>query len=160
LAAAEKKVGFTLRDDLFGALGDTFIHWSMPLGSITSPPEMAFLVKVKDQDRVIKVFKSLAALTNGMVDIEEGEKRGLKVHELRVNLDPSGGMAMNPFELIRPTMTFQGGYLIAGFSPGDIKRVVDRMGRADDPKGDIRSNKEFEPYLAKLPKELLSLSFD
>jgi hypothetical protein len=159
LAAMEKQVGFTLRDDLFGSMGDTFIYWSMPLGTITSPPEMAFLLKVKDQDRIIKVFKSLTALSNGMVEIEEGEKRGIKVHSLRVNIDPAGGMGINPFDLITPTMSFQGGYLIAGFSAGDVKRVVDRMGRADDAKGDIRSNKEFEPYLAKLPKDLLSLSF-
>lgn len=159
LDAMEKQVGFTLRDDLFGALGNTFIYWSMPLGTITSPPEMAFLLKVKDQDRIIKVFKSLAAMTNGMVEIEESEKRGIKVHQLRVNMDPSGGMGFNIFDMISPTLTFHDGYLIAGFSAGDVKRVVDRMARADDPKGDIRSNKEFEPYLAKLPKDLLSLSF-
>ncbi len=159
LAEMEKQVGFTLRDDLFGSMGDGYAWWMMPMGTITAPPEAALVVKVKDQERLVKVLKSLSAMTDGMVEIEEGEKRGIKAFQIRVNADPSGGMGVNPFDILSPTFSFHDGYLVAGFSPSDVKRVIDRMGREDDPKGDIRGNKEFAPYLAKLPAEMQSLSF-
>lgn len=159
LGGMEKQLGFTIRDDLFGSLGDTWCTWSMPMGNITSAPEMAFLVKVKDQDKIVKVLKNLAALTDGAVEIEEGEKRGLKAYQVRVNADPLQGMGVNLFDIINPTFAFKNGYMVAGFSASDVKRVFQRMDREDDPKGDIRGNKEYAAIAAQLPAEVQSVSF-
>lgn len=159
LAEMEKQLGFTIREDLFGSLGDHVIRWSMAMGAITSTPEVAFLVKVKDQDKVVKVLKGLAALTNNMVEITESTKREVKAYTVRVNFDPSGGQGMNPFDMISPTISFKNGYMVAGFSASDIKRTFQRMDREDDPKGDIRSNKEFMAFADSLPKDVQSLKF-
>jgi hypothetical protein len=160
LAEVEKQVGFRVRDDLFGSIGDHYMTWSMPMGTISSAPEVALLVKVQNETKIVDVLKSLAQMSDGMVEIEEAEKRGLKVYQLRVNFDPTGGRGgMNPFDMFTPTFAFKNGYLVGGFSASDIKRVFQRMDREDDPKGDIRSNREFAAVADSLPKELESVSF-
>lgn len=160
LGQMEGQLGFKIRDDFFGAFGDHYINWSMPVGSIAAPPEMAFLVKVTDETKLVKVLKNLAKLTNGMVEIEEGEKRGVLVYQLRINFDPTKGMGMNPFDMFQPTFAFKNGYLVGGFTAADIKRVFQRMDRKeDDPKGDIRGNKEFAAIAAAIPAGVTSLSF-
>ncbi len=160
LAEMEKQLGFNIRDDFFGSLGDHMISWSMPMGTISAAPEMAFLLAVKDEAKIVNVLKSLTKLSNGAVELEEGEKRGLKVYQLRVNLDPMHGMGnFNFLDALQPTFAFKGGYLVGGFSPGDIKRVFQRMDREDDPKGDIRSNKEFAAVASSIPTGVDSLSF-
>jgi hypothetical protein len=131
----------------------------MPMGNITSAPEMAFLVKVTEEERLVKVLKNLAKLTQGMVEIEEGEKRGLKAYQVRINYDPTQGMGMNVLEAISPTFAFKNGYMVLGFSASDVKRVFQRMDREDDPKGDIRGNKEFVAVAESMPSGLESVSF-
>jgi hypothetical protein len=161
LTKLEQQLGFNVRDDFFGAFGDHYITWSMPMGTISSPPEMAVLVKVTDEQKLVKVMKNLAKLTNGIVEIEEGEKRGVKAYELSVNFDPTQGMGgMNVFDMIRPTFAFKDGYMVAGFSASDVKRVFQRMDRKDDdPKNDIRGNKEFAAVAATIPTGVDSVAF-
>jgi len=161
LAAVEEKLGFKVREDFFGSFGDHYISWSMAMGSATSAPEMAFLVKITNEEKLVKVLKNLAQLSDGMVEIEEGEKRGLKAYQIRVNFDPTQGMGMgmNPFEIVQPTFAFKNGYMVAGFSASDVKRVFQRMDREDDPKGDIRSNKEFVAVAGQLPAAVDSVAF-
>ena len=159
LGGIEQQLGFKVRDDFFGSFGDHYITWSMPMGTITSAPEMAFLVKINDEEKIVKVLKNLTKLTDGKVEIEEGEKRGLKAYQVRVNFDPTQGMGMNPFDVLTPTFAFKSGYMVVGFSASDVKRVFQRMDREDDPKGDIRSNKEFAAIATQLPAKLGSVSF-
>jgi hypothetical protein len=106
-------------------------------------------------------MKNLAKLSNGMVEIEEGEKRGVMAYQIRVNFDPTQGMGgMNPFDMFQPTFAFKQGYMVAGFSASDVKRVFQRMDRKEDePKGDIRGNKEFAAIAASIPTGVTSLSF-
>ncbi len=160
LAEIEKQLGFNVHDDLFGSLGDHLITWSMPMGTISSAPEVAILMKVNNEDKLVKVLKSLAQLSNGLVEIEEGEKRGLKAYQIRINFDPTQGMGgMNPLDMFQPTFAFKAGYMVLGFSASDVKRVFQRMDREDDPKGDIRSNKEFTAIASSLPSGIDSVSF-
>jgi hypothetical protein len=159
LAKMEEQLGFKVRDDFFGSLGDHYIQWSMPMGSITSPPESAFLLKVTNEDKLVNVLKNLAKLSNGLVEIEEGEKRGVKAYQVRINFEPPQGMGMNPFDMLQPTFAFKGGYMVVGFTASDVKRVFQRMDREDDPKGDIRSNKEFAAIAASIPAGVDSISF-
>lgn len=160
LAEMEKQVGFRVRDDLFGSIGDHYITWSMPMGTISSAPEMALLLKIQDEQKFLSVLKALAQMSQGMVELEENEKRGVNVYQLRVNFDPTQGRGgMNPFDMFTPTFSFKGGYLVGGFSASDIKRVFQRMDREDDPKGDIRGNKEFAAIADRLPAGVDSVSY-
>jgi hypothetical protein len=161
LGRLEEQLGFRVRDDFFGAFGDHYITWSMPIGSISSPPETAVLVKVPDEQKLVKVLKNLVKLTNGMVEIEEGEKRGVKAYVVRVNFDPTRGMGgINPFDMLQPTFAFKNGYMVLGFSAADVKRVFQRMDRKDDePKNDIRGNKEFAAIAAQIPAGVSDVSF-
>ncbi len=161
LAEIEKASGFSLRDDLFGAMGDTMIKWSMPMASIAAPPETAVLIKVNDADKIVKALKAMAGMSNGAVELDEAEKRGVKTYQFRINMDPMRGMGMNPLDVLNPSFAFKDGWLVAGFAPADIRQTFKRMDRSDDdPKSDIRSNKEFAAYLSQLPKEVQALSFD
>ncbi|MCA8976478.1 MAG: DUF3352 domain-containing protein [Planctomycetes bacterium] len=161
VAQVEQQLGFNIRDDLFGSFGDHGISWSMAVSTIMSMPESATLVAVKSEEKVVKVLRSLAQLSDGMVELEEGERRGIQVYSLRVNWEPPQGMGMgmNPFDMFTPTFAFKDGYLVLGFSVGDIKRVFKRMEREDDPKGDIRSNKEFAAIAGSIPANIESLSY-
>lgn len=160
LGEVEQQVGFKVRDDLFGAFGDHYISWSMPMSSIGAAPEVGMLIKVNDEERLVKVLKSLTAMSQGMVDLEEADKRGIKTFQLRVNMDPTNGMGgFNLFEMFTPTFAFKNGYLVGAFSASDVKRAFARMDREDDPKGDIRSNKEFAAAIANVPAAVTSLSF-
>ncbi|MGE3350189.1 MAG: hypothetical protein AB7O84_00545 [Planctomycetota bacterium] len=161
LAGMEQKIGFNLRDDLFGAVGDTVVTWSMPMASMMAPPEVAILIKVNDQDKVVKVLQTLCGMSKGRVELDEAEKRGVKTYQFRLNLDNMQGMGgFNPLDMMNPSFAFKDGYLVAGFSPSDIRRVFQRMERTeDDPKGDIRGNKEFAAYANQLPEHMQSMSF-
>lgn len=159
LASLETQLGFKIREDFFGSFGDHYINWQMPMGTITSAPEVAYLVKVTNEEKLVTVLKNLAKLTDGKVEIEEGEKRGLKAYQVHINFDPMQGMGMNIFEMITPTFAFKNGYMVCGFSPSDVKRAFQRMDREDDPKGDIRGNKEFAAVAGQIPASVQSLSF-
>ncbi|MFK7739454.1 MAG: hypothetical protein AB8H80_03955 [Planctomycetota bacterium] len=155
----EAQLGFSIRKDLFGSLGDHYINWSMPMGTITSAPEVAMLMKVTNEEKLVDSLMKISAMTNGMVEIEEGTKRGLKAYQIIINYDPMDGMGMNPFDMLQPTFSFKDGYMVLGFSASDIKRVFRRMDREDEPKGDIRSNKEFMAVAQTIPEGVSSLSF-
>ena len=159
LAEMENQLGFSVRGDLLGSLGDHYISWSMPMGTITSAPEMAYLIKVNSEEKLIGALKNMAALSQGMVELEEATKRGLKSYQLLVNFDPMDGMGMNPFEMFQPTFAFKDGYMVMGFSASDVKRVFKRMDRDDNPKGDIRSNKEFMAVQDQFPEGITSMGF-
>ncbi len=160
LAQIEGQLGFTIRGDLFGSIGDHYISWSMPMGTISSAPEVAMLLKINNEEKFISALKNLSALTEGMIEIEEGTKRGVKSYAVRVNSDMSEmPMGINIFEMFQPTFAFKDGYMVLGFSASDVKRVFKRMDRKDNPKGDIRSNKEFMTVAASIPQGVTSLAF-
>ena len=159
LAQLEGQLGFSIRQDLFGSFGDHYISWSMPMGTISSAPEVALLVKINNQEKLVGALKNLTAMTDGMLAIEEGVKRGVKSYQVHINFDPSQGMGINPFDMIQPTFAFKDGYMVVGFSASDVKRVFKRMDRDDNPKGDIRSNKEFVAVAESIPQGVNSLTF-
>ncbi|MHC5062750.1 MAG: hypothetical protein ACYTG5_02105 [Planctomycetota bacterium] len=157
LGSFEQQLGVSVREDLFGAFGNKFIYWSMPMSGITATPEMAILIEVKDKDRLMKALGVAESMSNGIIELDEIDRRGLKAYQLHVNppID-NNAMPMNPFDMFTPTFVFESGYMVVGFTTGDVKRTLARLTRDDDPKGDIRSNEEFTPFLEQLPKEGLS----
>ena len=159
LAMVEEQMGFSIRKDLFGAMGDHYVTWSMPMGTISAAPEMAFLMKVNDEQKLLGSLQSIAAMSDGALEIEEATKRGLKSYQILLNADPMDGMGMNPFDMFQPTFAFKDGYMVMGFSASDVKRVFKRMDRDDNPKGDIRSNKEFMAIADQIPSGVNGLSF-
>ena len=159
LAMMEEEIGFSLRKDLFGSFGDHYITWSMPVGTISAAPEMVLLVKVNSEEKIVSAMKNMAAMSQGAIDIEEGTRRGVKSYQINVNMDMSQDMGINIFEMIQPTFAFKNGYMVMGFSTGDVKRVFKRMDREDIPKGDIRGNKEFAAVADMIPSGVSSVSF-
>ncbi|MGK0153718.1 MAG: hypothetical protein ACI9SE_000666 [Neolewinella sp.] len=159
LSQIEGQLGFTIRGDMFGSIGDHYVSWSMPMGTISSAPEVAILLKVNNEEKLVNALKNLTALTQGMVEIEEGTKRGVKSYAVQINWDSSENMGINIFDMFQPTFAFKDGYMVLGFSASDVKRVFKRMDREDNPKGDIRSNKEFMAVAATIPPGVTSLSF-
>lgn len=161
LQGFEQQLGVSLRDDLFGSFGDHFITWSMPMSGLGATPEMSILIRVKDEQRLMKALKVAETMSQGYLELDEIDRRGFKAHQLHLSMPNSGGfMAMNPLDMFTPTFVFQDGYMVIGFTTGDVKRTLKRMAREDDPSGDIRSNEEFSPYLSKLPKQgISSLTF-
>ena len=161
LEGVEAQLGFKIREDLFGALGDELIWWSMPMASITQAPDIGVLVKMRDDSKFLKVAKALVGMSEGSVEIDDVERGGHKMHILKINADPTGGGGMNPFaSLIVPTFAFKNGYMVLGLSANNVKKLLERMDREDDPKGDIRANAELSKALENLPKGTLSsLSF-
>lgn len=160
LGEMEKQLGFSVRNDLFGSIGDHYYTWSMPMGTVMGPPEMAFLLRVTDEKKLLKSLEGLARMSQGVIEIEAGERRGVQAHEIRINLEGLPGMGgVNPLQSVQPTFAFKNGYMVLGFSASDLKRVLQRMDRADDPRGDIRGNKEFAAIAASLPSDVTSISF-
>ena len=161
LAASEKELGFSLRDDLLLAFGDHYAMWALPQASLNTPPESTILIKVKDDARVLKAIKGLVAASDGRLELEEGEKRGIMVYQLSVNAEEIEGLGgMNPLEAYMPTFSFKNGYLVACFSPSDVKRAFARLDRKEDePKGDIRGNKEFASIAASIPADVTYFSY-
>ncbi len=160
LGEMEKQLGFSVRNDLVGAIGGHYVIWQMPVSTISAAPELALLVKA-DEAKLVPALKALAKATQGMFGIQENQKQGIKFYELTLDADRLGqaqGLA-KVLDVIQPTFAFKDGYLVGSFSPNDIKRHFQRMDREDDPKNDIRSNKEFVGIAAQLPGSLESVSF-
>lgn len=154
LAKLEEHIGFKIQEDLFGALGDEFIWWSMPIASIAQAPDLAALFKMRDEKKFMKVVKSLVGMSDGTVEIDDVERGGHKMHILKINAEGGGS---NPLaSLIVPTFAFKNGYMVFGLSANNVKKNLERMDREDDAKGDIRSNPELAKLLEQMPKEGLS----
>lgn len=159
IADAETKMGFNIREDLFGAIGDTMITWSMPMAQITSTPEVGVLLKVNDDQKVLKVLKAIAQMSDGDMTLDESEKRGVKSYQITMNTDDMQG-GVNPLAQVNPVFTFHKGYMVMALQPSELRRIVLRMDRTeDDPKTDMRGNKEFAPYFETLPQGVTEISF-
>jgi hypothetical protein len=160
LAQMEEQFGMSLQKDLFGAFGDEYVYWSMPMAAFGTAPEMAILLKVNDEERLLNTLNLVAAMSEGAFAIDKVERRGITVYQVRVEMDMGADMGgMNPLANFVPTFGFKDGYMVMAFSTGDVKRAFTRMEREDDPTGDIRTNPEFAPSLAEIPMAADSLSF-
>jgi len=161
LAHYEEQFGATIRDDLLGALGNRIITWSMPMtGQLTATPEMAVLLQVRDQEKLLKSLNTLAQLSDGAFEIGESTRRGLKLYQVQINYNPMGGSGFSPMDMFMPTFAFKNGYMVAGLNSGDVRRAFKRMDREDDPTGDVRGNEEFKAYLDRIPSQgVQSISF-
>lgn len=153
----EKQFGLTLKEDLFGVLGDHYVMWSMGWSSFMQVPEGALLVKVKDEARLVKMLETLANLSEGWVELIPTERRGAKTYRLETNPEmmPNEAVAML-LSAVQPCFAFKNGYMVAALSSGDVRRAMKRMDRDDDPKGDIRGNESFAEYVGRIPKENLN----
>src|SRR5690606_33676006 len=71
-----------------------------------------------------------------------------------------GAFGDNPMEgalaFLKPSFGFKDGWMVAALSPSHVRQAFQRVGREDDPSGDIRSNKEFASLLPRLGQEPIS----
>jgi hypothetical protein len=96
-------------------------------------------------------------MSQGLFGFPSSERRGVKTWRLDVSpvgLDPE---ILQVVEMVTPSFTFKDGYLVVAFSPGDVRKAVQRMDREDDPKGDIRSHAEFKAYLGTLDQQQVQI---
>ena len=133
LAKMEEQLGFSVRNDLFGSLGDHYITWSMPMGTISSAPEDRDAAQDQQRGEARqRPQEPDSALTQGMVEIEEGTKRGVKVlSAVQVNID---SMRRHGRHQHRSTCSSRRSRSRTatwwlGFSASDVKRVFKRMDR-------------------------------
>jgi hypothetical protein len=162
LGAMEEQFGMSVEKDLFGAFGDHMVTWSMPSAAMMSAPQMGMLLKVTDEQKILKALQTIADNAQGMLTLKK-PRRG--TWQLRVNMDVNemaGGMlgGMNPLHSYVPHFKFQDGYMVMAFTSSDVKRALARMERENDPADDIRSNPAFAAYADQLPETgITSLSY-
>ena len=158
LSAVEQEFGVNVEEDLFGALGDQIVWWSEGIQNLMAPtPDMAIVVAVSDEERLLANLLRASEMSQGLFGFPSSERRGVKTWRLDVNpvgLDPE---ILQVVEMATPSFTFKDGYLVVAFSPGDVRKAVQRMDREDDPKGDIRSHAEFKAYLGTLDQQQVQI---
>ena len=155
LAQMEEQLGMSVENDLFGAFGDDIVTWQMPMAAIGTTPEMAIVLEVPEPERLLRTLDTISQLSQGKFSVKKTRRETYRVN-LDIDLSEMGGdfgaMGMNPLDMFTPTFAFQDGYMVVGFSTGDVMRAFKRLAREDDPSDDIRSNPEFAPYLKEMPE--------
>lgn len=162
LSQMEQQLGVSLREDLIGSMGQQLVTWSMPMagfGAMT--PEMGIVMEMREPDRFMRALEAAAKMSQGAIELDKIERRGLEAHQLRFNFDLGNtAMPMNPLASMSPTFVFDKGMMVAAFTSSDLRRTMARLEREDDPSGDIRSNEAFAPLLSQLPEDgVTSVSF-
>ena len=154
LDSAEQQFGVNLEEDLFGALGDQIVWWSEGIQNLMSPtPDMAIVVPVNDGERLLANLQRASSMSEGLFEFPNSERRGVETWRLEVNPAGLDAEILQLIGMMTPSFTFKDGYLVVAFSPGDVRKAVQRMDREDDPKGDIRSHAEFAAYLGTLNQQ-------
>lgn len=162
LAEVEKQLGFTIRDDLFGAFGDQVLQWSMPMQGI---PGMGggtlinalFLVHMKDQDRLLKCLKGLSQLAKGHFEFDSNTRDDITTYYIKLNVDLSDVLPVSvPLDMVQPVFGFQGDYMVLGFSRADVRKTIKAMAAEKPESETIRANKEFAAMLSEVATERLT----
>lgn len=150
MGGLEEQIGLSLKNDLFGAFGDQYVFWRMPLAGLAmTSPELAVLVEMKDADGFLKTMSVIEQASGGMVALKPVQRRDVTLYQLRVELDLNDFGGINPMDFLTPTFTFKDGYLVAALSTNDVLTWSRRMDREDEPSGDVRSNPQFAGYFDK-----------
>jgi len=158
LGEIEKQVGLSVQNDVFGAFGPECIYYAMPVSGLMGTPEMGVLVGCKDPAKGLRVIKTLAGLSKGIVEIvDDKDEDGTVFHSIDVDftdIAPGFDMSMLGGE---PTFTFKDGFMVFSMSRADCRSILKRLSGDGGP--DVRTNAAFKPYVATLPKTMNSLSF-
>jgi hypothetical protein len=164
LAEAEKQVGLSLKEDLFGAFGHQMVSFARPLSSATMMGggfmNGTILIQIKDQARLLKSLGVAKQLSQGYLEVEESERRGIKRWNVRLTEDPfRGELPVDITTMLVPTFSFEQGYMVLAFSKEEVEKTVKAM-KVTPTGEDVRKNASFQALLASLPKQgLTGLSF-
>ncbi len=153
---AEKKLGFSVEQDVFNAFGSEFISYSMPMAGLGGAPEMAFLVSCPKPKKTVEVLRKIGKITGGYFDLVENETEdGGVFYAVDIQLDTGGGM--DPMAMIEPTLAFEKGFMIFGLSRADVKGAIKRL--SGNNKTSILDNKVFQAVKGTLPKDVDGVTF-
>ena len=156
LAQGEEELGFSLRNDLFGAFGERMVQWRMPI--FGTSVEYGLIMEVKNQDAILKTLSSVAETSDGAITIKEYDRRGLKGWAVTIDLDlsmlgpdASQAASMLPSRL-RAIFTFKDQYMAVSSTSSQLRELLKRMDRnlespSDD---DVRTKPGFAPNMATL----------
>jgi hypothetical protein len=144
----EGLIGVKLREELFGSLGDMFVHYNSPAEGVLGLGGV-YLVKVKDAD---KLQKAMDKLVNGLGGLPIGVTTNRReYHKAEITEIQLGGEGT--FQL--PAYTIHKGWLAFSLYPQPIKGFVLRA------NGDLATWKpgaNLSKRLAKFPDEFVSIS--
>ncbi len=148
LIKADSTVGFSIRYDLLGPLGDTLVVYNSGTdGPINIGTTLLF--RIKDEKRLRptldKLLKALGALTGSDIKVRKRTFRGVELNEVVVKQQGF---------LFLPTYAIHNGWLAISLYPQPVQGYVLRCA------GEVPSWKpgpEVEASLAKLPKEMLAV---
>lgn len=165
LAEVEKKLAFTVRDDLCGAFGSQMVSWDLRMegmpgvggGSLMSG---MYLVQVKDAEKVVKCLNGLRDAFGGTIEFGENKRDDLTTYFVKFNVEMPQDIPFNVFDLITPHFGFQSGYMVLGFARSDVRKTMTAMANQKPDAESIRSNKEFADMIGQLKVDgLTSVSF-
>ena len=158
LAQQEEKLGISVKDDLFGAFDNQFIWWSMGIMNFMQAPEWGILIKVKNQDSILKVLNMAAQMTQGAVELTKSKRRGITTWRLELDpelLDEGQDMVLS---MLQPCFTFKDGYMVAALTPGHVRRAVKRMNAKPDGPN-VLQNPAYAAYKDSIPSGVNSLGW-
>ncbi len=164
LDSFRKKLGFDIQKDFLDQFGGEFLSYGFISTNLMAGPRGVFITQVKDPDTFLNSLETLLGFFKGAITLEKRKDpaAGLDIWEVQVDvsqLPPDKAMILGQiFTVMKPSFTFQKGYLVVAFNPRDLKSAVARM--QETPKTDIRSNEEVARFLKSLPAEVTSLSFN
>lgn len=155
IGMVEQEIGLSIQNDLLGLMGPEAMAWSMPVAGAAQIPEVVLALGCKDENKAVSVFKKLASMSDGVLEIGEHAGEDGTFYSLDIVLDTGG---FDPTALIDPTFAFRDGRLIFGLTRQDVKGAVARFaGKGGD--SSILDNPAFKPLLESIPAEISSLSF-
>ena len=140
IAEQEAEIGVRIREDLLGAIGDTFVMFDKP-GEGFLFTGITLCAKVKDGARLTESMKKLVSFVQREVADEEAtlalhtsEYRGHAVHTLSVVGFPIP---------LAPAWSFHGDWMVVGLFPQMLYAQLDRMIDGNPRESSLLANEQF-----------------
>lgn len=148
IAAAEKEIGFRIREDLLASLGDEWLLYDCPSTAGLWLLGVTASVDVRDGDKVASCLDKLVAFAGEQteeVSLGTYEYRGVKVRTVEFAGEPIP---------VAPAYAIHDGRLFIGLFPQSVRAAIDRK---LDKAPDITTNPDFARAMALMPPEAIAL---
>ena len=140
ISAAEKRVGFSINDDLLGSLGNQMLVYF-------APHETVLLLEIKDRAGFESCIGKLVSQTAGQAELNQMEYKGAVIRHLDVTAAPV------PFS---PSYTYLEQFAVFGLFPQTLKSFLTRV-EADGPA--ITDNEDFKRVVGASLGDCCAISY-
>ncbi len=153
LAAYEENMSVSLRDDMFNAIGDHMVWWSMGIKNLNllQPPEGVLMMHVKDGGKLLKSLQTMAGLSQGALEVVKFERRGRTFYRLEINPERMEESVAVMLSTMQPVFALEEDYIVVALSTADVRKGLTCLKNEDDPEKNIRSNKRFKTRMQGVP---------